>query len=56
MMLAGINYIDSITVWGVDGVNSERLSNFYILMTNSPFVTLDLQVNISLLFLHCFVV
>ncbi len=47
--LGGQNYIDSITIWGVDGANAERLSNFYVLMSTAPFVTTVLQAGAGVL-------
>ena len=44
MDLGGANFVSNLTIWNVEGVEGNRLSNFYVLLSEQPFLTTLLQV------------
>ena len=44
MDLGGSNFVSNLTIWNVEGVESNTLSNFYVLLSEQPFLSTVLQV------------
>lgn len=43
MDLGGSNFVSNLTIWNVQGVEGSRLRNFYVLLSEQPFLTTQLQ-------------
>ena len=56
MDLGGANFVSNLTIWNVEGVEGNRLSNFYVLLSEQPFLTTLLQVGggVIRVFVVCF--